>query len=382
MSTPLLDLVRERIGARLKEAGCQAMVSHLGVWLGVFDECQPWNAPDGLRQYSGVAEAAIVCATREEDGARSYFKEGVEWLQRRRFFVPGQPKSLEADPLACVALSAGIRAHGSAAAQGWLAEIVVQAIASEQDRQRCDLFRLAHAIAVGDDSTWNELSPLLAVACAHKVQRCADPEQRRRALSEIMSFDGPDVEWAIFYKSALHAIFEMEATIDLVQPTVGQVVELLKGIPAALKRWPWEDKPKTQHKDVTPQRWDIQHEYHVQSLAWAVLRPVFPGLEDEENLPSLGHKHPRADLLMPALRLVVEVKYLRETTQAARARVIEEIAADTAIYRTLGSGYDSIIALIWDSTGSTHHHAEIDAGIRKLQGVADVVIISRPGEWK
>jgi len=196
-----------------------------------------------------------------------------------------------------------------------------------------------------------------------------------------MSPDGPDAEWAIFYDSALRAIFAVEAAIDLAQPTVAQVVELLKGIPAALKRWPWEDKPKTQHKDVTAQRWDIQHEYHVQSLAWAVLRPVFPGLEDEENLPSLGHKHPRADLLVPALRLVVEVKYLREAAQAARAKVIEEVAADTAIYRTADSGYDTIIALLWDATGSTHHHAEVEAGIRKLQGIADVVIISRPGEW-
>ncbi len=382
MSTTPLDLVRERIVARLEEARRSAMLSHLGMWLGVLDECQPWNAPAGLRQYRTVAEAAIVYASGEDLSAKRYFEEGVEWLQHRRFFVPGQPKILEADPLACVALSAGIRAHGSVVAQKWLAEIVEQAIDSEQDRQRIDLFKLAHAVGDDDDLTWNALSPILAVACAHKLQRRVDPEEHQRAFEVIMSPDGPDVEWAIFYESALRAIFAMEATIDLAQPTVDQVVKLLKGVPAALKRWPWEDKPKTQHKDVTSQHWDIQHEYHVQSLTWAVLRPVFPGLEDEENLPSLGHKHPRADLLVPALRLIIEVKYLREATQAARAKLIEEIAADTAIYRTPDSGYDTIIALIWDSTGSIHHHAEVETGIRKLQGVVEAVIISRPGEWK
>ena len=232
MSTAPLDLVRERVAARLEEARSSAMLSHLGMWLGVLDECQPWKVPDGLRQYRTVAEAAIVCASGEDLSAKRYFKEGVEWLQLRRFFVPGQPKILEADPLACVALSAGLRAHGSVVAQKWLAEIVGQAIDSEQDRQRIDLFKLAHAVAVGDDLAWNALSPILAVACAHKLQRRVDPETHRRAFDVIMSPDGPDVEWAIFYESALRAIFAMEATIDLAQPTVDQVVTLLKGNPS------------------------------------------------------------------------------------------------------------------------------------------------------
>lgn len=381
MTRSVLDLVRERVASRLQDASDSVMLSNLGTWLGVFNDSRPWKAPDGIRQYSAVAEAALVLATQEDEVAKRYFDDGIIWLQRRRFFVPGQSNSLEGDPLACVALAVGIRARGNSAAQQWLIGIVEQALIREQDRQRIDLFHLAMTIAHGDDSSWNQLSPLMAVACGQKLQRRATQEQHRRALEIIMAVDGPDRESAIFYESAMRAIFAMEAAIDVIQPTVAQVAELLKRIPAALKRWPWEDKPKTQHRDVTAQRWDIQHEYHVQSLMWAVLRPVFPGLEDEENLPSLGHKHPRADLLVPPLRLVIEVKYLREATQAARARVIEEVAADTAIYRTPGSGYDSIIVFIWDNTGSTHHHAELEDGIRKLAGIADVVIVSRPGEW-
>lgn len=133
---------------------------------------------------------------------------------------------------------------------------------------------------------------------------------------------------------------------------------------------------------MTAQRWDIQHEYHVQSLLWAILRPVFPGLEDEENLPSVGHKHPRADILVPSLSVVIEVKYLREATQSARAKIIEEVAADTSLYLTDDSVYSSIVVFIWDATSSTHHHDELVNGIRKLRGIADVVIVSRPGEWK
>lgn len=382
MNVVLLDLVRERIAARLDQARESTLLSHLGIWLGVFEQCNRWETPQGLRQYQRVAEAAIVCASKQDLSAKQYFGEGVQWLQRRRFFVQGQPRSLEDDPIACVALSAGIQAHGTEDAVHWLLGIVSQAIAKEHDMQRTDLYKLARAVATADDTAWRDLSPILAVACAHRLSRRPNPEQLQGALDAVLSPQGPEVEWAVFFESALQAIFAAQAAVDLKQPTIEQIIVLLTGIPAALKRWPWEATARTQHRDVSGQRWDIQHEYHVQSLVWAILRPVFPFLEDEENLPSLGHKHPRADLLVPDLRLVIEVKYLRQGTQAARAKVIEEIAADSAIYRTRGSGFDTIIALIWDATGSTHHHAEIEMGLRKLEGVIDVVIVSRPGEWK
>lgn len=380
--TALLDLVRERIEAQLEKARSSVMLSHFGVWLGVFDRGQPWRLPDGLRQYGGVAEAAMVSASQENADATRYFTEGIEWLQKRRFFVPGRPMSLEADPLACVALAIGIRVRGLNAAARWMIDIAQKASDQEQDPYRIALFRLARAIAAEDDASWSTVAPVISVACARRLKRRPTPDEHRRAFEQVMSPAGIDPERAIFHKAALTSIFEVEATIDLVRPTIDQVGELLKGIPAALKRWPWEDKAKTQHRDVAAQRWDIQHEYHVQSLVWAVLRPVFPGLEDEENLPSLGPKHPRADILIPGLRLVIEIKYLREATQAARARIIEEIAADSSMYRTANSGYEAIIAFIWDNTASTNHHAEIEAGIRQLPGIADVVIVSRPGVWR
>ena len=84
--------------------------------------------------------------------------------------------------------------------------------------KRIALFKLARAIAVGDESTWNELPAILAVACAHKLQKYATPEQIRQALAEVMAPDGPDAEWAIFYESALREIFAMEAVIEFVKP--------------------------------------------------------------------------------------------------------------------------------------------------------------------
>lgn len=357
------------------------MLSHLGVWLGIFEQGSPWSPPDGIREYRGVATAAVVHAASSEPTAERYFEEGVEWLQRRRYFVPGQANGLEADPLSCVALAAGIRASRLTPAARWLSGLVAKAVSVEASADRADLFELARALASGNNSSWETVSPVLAIACAPATGKHPSADLHQRALENIISLEDLSPELALFHQAALRSILTAEATVDFAKPAISQVVQLLKGLSAALKRWPWEEAPKTKRKDVSAQRWDVQHEYHVQSLAWAVLRPVFPSLEDEENLPSLGHKHPRADLALPGLRLIVEVKYLKEATQSARAKVIEEVAADTGIYLTDDSGYDTIIALIWDATRSSNHHAELEAGMRKIRGIADVVIVSRPGEW-
>jgi hypothetical protein len=335
-----------------------------------------------VRGYLDVAEAAATFSVSADAAAKKYFEEGLAWLRQRRFFVPGQPAGLEADPLALLSLAIGLdAAQAPEDAKGWLADIIRGATTAERDPERSDILKLGLALAAGDESDWDAVSPLLQVSFARKRQ--TDPARgvRQAALAQILKAGELQPEWAVFEAAALDTLFALEAALDLAQPTVAQMVDLLRGVQAALKRWPWEDKPKTQHKDVTAQRWDMQHEYHVQSLLWAVLRPVFPGLEDEENLPSVGHKHPRADILVPALSVVIEVKYLREATQSARAKIIEEVAADTALYLTDDSPYNSIVTFIWDATGSTHHHDELAGGIRKLRGIADVVIVSRPGEW-
>jgi REase_DpnII-MboI len=88
------------------------------------------------------------------------------------------------------------------------------------------------------------------------------------------------------------------------------------------------------------------------NLLWAVLAPAFPDLEDEENLPSIGHKKPRADLGIPSLQTIIEVKFLRASGQRPCAQIIEEIAADSSLYLSKPSAYDNIVAFVWDDCAS------------------------------
>jgi hypothetical protein len=147
-----------------------------------------------------------------------------------------------------------------------------------------------------------------------------------------------------------------------------------------MRRWTWEDKPRTAGTKSVPVCWHVFNEYHVQNLLWAILAPVFPDLEDEENLPSFGQKHPRFDLGVPSLRTIVEVKFARAGYPSAFASIIGEAAEDASLYRSANSGYDKIILFVWDDSRSSEQHAELKQGLLKIEGIVGAVVVSRPGK--
>ena len=120
-------------------------------------------------------------------------------------------------------------------------------------------------------------------------------------------------------------IVQQACTMDFSRPTAEQVASLLRRVPASMKRWCWEKVQPRKGERIT---WQINNEYHVQDLLWIVLAPLFADLEDEENLPSVGHKHPRCDIGIPSLHLIVEAKFIRDGGQAEFAKMAEQIAAD------------------------------------------------------
>ncbi|MEG4943596.1 PD-(D/E)XK nuclease domain-containing protein [Microcoleus sp. F4-D5] len=153
------------------------------------------------------------------------------------------------------------------------------------------------------------------------------------------------------------------------------VSELLRRVPAGLRRWTWEEKPRT--KGGTPRQWYIENEYHVQNLLYFLLAAVFPDIREEEYTRSVGQKKPRVDLEIPSLKLVIEIKfwYRRDRPQ----KIIGEIAEDTSLYLAQGSPHEQMIAFIWDDSRRTEEHDLLHSGIKRLPGIFDVVIVSRPG---
>ncbi|GAB4019141.1 PD-(D/E)XK nuclease domain-containing protein [Spirosoma koreense] len=178
---------------------------------------------------------------------------------------------------------------------------------------------------------------------------------------------------------ALQFLLESVPSISLNQPTITQLISLLERIPAGFRRWTWEDKPRT--TTSTLQKWDIQNEYHVQNLLYVLLAPIFPDLVDEFYFEPIGQKNARADLGIPSMQLILEVKFVRKT--ARFADIIEEVAADNSLYfgndSEYKSRYNQLLIFIWDDSRRTHEYDVLKRGINQLDHVAGSVIIPKPG---
>lgn len=176
--------------------------------------------------------------------------------------------------------------------------------------------------------------------------------------------------------AALFSNQRITPIVNLNGATVDDVSRILKRIPDAFRLWTWEERPRT--KGGTARKWDIDNEYHVQNLLYFLLSPYFPELIEEENLPSVGQKKPRADLLIPNLSLIIEVKFMRKKTTPQD--MIEQISADSGLYLTQESSYDKIIVFIWDDSNQSQEHDYMCKGLRRISGIVDAIVMSRPGK--
>ena len=371
---PLLGDALDTLRARVEQASSDPLIHGLAGWFGL-TEPRPASTRPAVRTYQHVALLGLVA--QDGDGL---FLEGVEWLRDCRFFKAGVPPGFEADPLAIFAVGIGLSKQPDDIATSWLSSLVKQAIGLEHDPWRRG-FLLATLRIMGEAVDWGSSAPELPVALESRGYDELDTGLREQALAMALKLHDHD-ERAVVQLAALEHLLAMAGTIDVNRPSVGDVVAILKRVPAAMKRWPWESAPKTRKEGVTAQKWDLQVEDHVQALLYAILRPVFTDIDDEEYLKSLGHKRPRADFVIPSLHLVVEVKFLRKSTQRARGDTIEQVSADTGLYLNDGTPYDNMVAFVWDDTGSVNHHAELEAGLTRLPGVVAAIIVARPGSWK
>ena len=124
-------------------------------------------------------------------------------------------------------------------------------------------------------------------------------------------------------------------------------------------------------------RWEIKNEYHVQSLLYAILAPLFPSIDDELYLIKVGQKQPRADIAIPSIKLLIEVKFLRDTDSFQK--VIDEIASDASLYLAQGSPYEAVLPFVWDDGRRVEQHDKLMEGLGKLRGIVHPIVVARPG---
>ena len=130
-------------------------------------------------------------------------------------------------------------------------------------------------------------------------------EERQAAWAEMIARagDGDAVQIAV-NRAVFSQCAASLAALPIVGAGVAELIAILEGLAQSMSHWTYETSPRV--KGVTPQQWEVDHEYHVQNLLWTVLRPVWADLVDEQSLPKVGHKTPRCDLGVPSLGTVVK----------------------------------------------------------------------------
>lgn len=383
-----LEALREALARRIQNSGHQPEHAKAFVsWL--LEESGSSPSDIGLTELAARAEATagaerqamhaavLGYASHAHKKFQATFIDHLGWLRKRSFFVPGRPPGFEIDGIALLGIALGISAlpDDRSEAANWLGSILRQQPPTEMEPDWNDAL-VAAARKVFHLPGEVKAADLEAALCWRLGWIC--PPNGRDAAWKVVSdprrwTDG--ITRAATQLGALTFIVANSVTINPAAVTLEQIEALLGRIVDGLRFWTWEHEPRTRNSVAA--RWEIDNEYHVQNLLWALLAPIFPDLKEEEWLTSLGQHKPRADFAVPSLNLLIEAKFLR-AGKSAFAQVIKEVAADASTYLQDASPYRHLIAVIWDDLARTEEHGELRKALLAIRGVTAAIIIPRP----
>lgn len=324
-----------------------------------------------------------------EDDQSEGLSSALQWLCGRSPEIAGDPAPFYTDAVALLGIALGAKALAGEypeTVRKWLEGFVPKAseLAAVENWQRCLFAAALHlvgstCVALLDDQDVADVRTALRArdACPTSLRKEDRQEDERQTL-ELMKTGGQDSISTARAALRLAAFLWARRSAPIFVPgraEVSDVVKLLARVPAGLRRWVWEQKPRVRGGE--PRKWHIDHEYHVQDLLYFLLAPNFPDIKDEEYFPSLGQKQPRTDIYIPSLKLILEAKFVRQADPFQK--VIDEIAADAGTYLTDGSEYSGIVAFVWDASRRTEQHALLRSGLLKIPGVVGAVVVPRPG---
>lgn len=327
----------------------------------------------GDRSARDVAALGFTCLT---SGQTEAFKEGLDWLGQRTWFHSQRPLTLEADGVAALGLALAIAVY-QMPCPDWFSKLVVRAATSlEQDAFNQSLFIVAsHLVDAAARQDQGAILPEIRIVFCGQAGITASEDVYLKAWEALRkSVDRPfeEVE-ALLKLKAFDLVAEHSIPARLGRLEPNDVLRVLEGVSRSLRRWTWEDKPRTPTSSAV--RWEVQNEYHVQNLLYAILVPLFADLNDEETIPPVGQKNPRLDLTIPSIGTIVEVKFLRPSV--SMQKIIDEIATDVGLYGT-DPRWTSLIPFIWDDSGRTEEHAKLVSGLCQMDMVIGAIVVPRP----
>lgn len=345
----------------------------------------------GQRKYRDVALLGFAAASNLlKDAELNSLKDGITWVVGREPWMNGNLQGFCTDVIALLGIVLGAKALEDSIIIDhlckWISKFINTSFQSRLDEwQKCLFIAICQIQGIycqEELATASNLADIRLALYSKRVLSYKLPSEEQDKKDTIVLIKSNSSEnmtgyFAAFRLAAFNSIQDISSTINLLKPSVEDVVKVLNRVPTAIRRWTWESKPRTRTGES--RKWHIDNEYHVQNLLYSLLAPIFPDLEDEGSTPSVGQMHPRADLLIPSLSLIIEVKFMRATSKPQH--MIEEIAADCSLYLVDGSIYRGIVAFIWDNSARSQEHEYMRNGLKQLPGLVDAVVVSRPGDW-
>ncbi len=326
---------------------------------------------------------------------RQRLTTSLQWLAGREPFVDGTPMAFCTDAVALLGLALGAKALANQTLLTLIAEWMssflprCSQLMGIHDWQRCVFTAALHTVGSDNVLPLPSAAGVADVRVALRAQGLLPDtenqpndhdEQEVLSLLKNEPTEGIGLARVALRLAAFDWVRRATPTVLPGRATTQDVITLLKGVSGGLRRWTWENKPRTKRAGAQARKWHIDNEYHVQDLLYFLLAPIFPDLKDEEYFPSIGHKQPRTDLFIPSLNLIIEVKFVYPTTSFQN--IIEELGADASLYLAGQSRYNNIVAFIWDDTRRSEHHALLITGLTTITGIRDAIVVSRPGTMK
>jgi hypothetical protein len=384
--------LREQVA---QASAANALLSAFSRWLGLgienealVDEvaAKAAGARAGERSSRGLAVLGFHCAScPRENAPHEAFRRQLEWvIGRPNFDAAGEPCGALVDPIILLGIFAGAEVAASEELRArfidWLKRVIddVKKITYSSQWQSA-LFGAVFRRATGDSNLLETASPLWLAAglVAPGICRVRD-EQAADVLKESLDYadESMDEFEAALRLVALNWAQGRALDLNLHALTGSDVARVLRNVSQVFLRWTWEEKPRTARRHAEARKWHIENEYHVQSLLYTVLKPIFPELDEEKYLASTGRYQPRADLCLPSLQLVIEVKYWYQG--GSIKDITEQVASDHSLYLRADSPYRTMIAVIWDECGRIEEHREFERGLSGMMNMQSVIVISRP----
>lgn len=323
----------------------------------------------------GYGKAAKLLDRAQEDLLRGE----VDHFAGRRFFSAGRPLRVEVDGIALLGIAFAARELQD---RTWLVELLARSAREVGDGAwSIGLISVAnHVLGAGHIAA--EPADLAFALSMRGIGTVADDGVAAAWLvaSQLPPGPGLGIDRLATRLAAFDGVVARSTNVRIASPGLTDLLLALRGVPRAMRHWIFENAPRTPRSKIAT--WHIENEYHVQALLWTILAPIFPDLEDEENLPSVGHKRPRVDLAVPSIRTLIEVKFMRGGSQSDFAKVIEEVAADASLYLSSSIPYDCIVAFVWDDSAHSEQHHELQTGLERIKGVEAAIVVSRPGRME